>query len=92
MKITGFEILTVEIPMRMSVEHTLAKREVARNILVKAVGEDGLVGWGESCPRPYVTGETVDSVKKDLSGEILPEFNGKTPRHRYGFNPLPDIS
>ena len=58
-KIASFEVYTVEIPMRMSVEHALAKRVTARNILVEVRDEDGRSGWGESCPRPYVTGETT---------------------------------
>ncbi|MHC4992454.1 MAG: dipeptide epimerase, partial [Planctomycetota bacterium] len=63
MKINDFEILTVDIPMRMSVEHALATRSVARNIIVAAHDEDGAIGWGESCPRDYVTGESLVSVR-----------------------------
>jgi L-alanine-DL-glutamate epimerase-like enolase superfamily enzyme len=72
MKITRFDIITVDIPMRQSVRHALAERSVARNILVAAHDEAGNTGWGESCPRPYVTGETIDSVKQDLGTAILP--------------------
>ena len=72
MKLTHFDIITVDIPMRQSVRHALAERNVARNILVAAYDEAGNVGWGECCPRPYVTGETIDSVKQDLSTTILP--------------------
>lgn len=72
MKIIQFDIITVDIPMRQSVRHALAERNVARNILVAAHDEKGGVGWGECCPRPYVTGETIDSVKQDLTTTILP--------------------
>ena len=41
MKITRFEIVTVDIPMRQSVRHALAERSVARNILVAAHDADG---------------------------------------------------
>lgn len=76
MKITRFDIVTVDIPMRQSVRHALAERSVARNILVAAHDADGNVGWGECCPRPYVTGETIDSVRQDLGSIILPQLLG----------------
>ena len=76
MKITRFDIVTVDIPMRQSVRHALAERSVARNILVAAYDADGNVGWGECCPRPYVTGETIDSVRQDLGSIILPQLLG----------------
>jgi muconate cycloisomerase len=77
MKINRFDIVTVDIPMRQSVRHALAERSVARNILVAAHDADGNVGWGECCPRPYVTGETIDSVKQDLGSIILPQLLGR---------------
>jgi L-Ala-D/L-Glu epimerase len=76
MKITGFDIITVDIPMRQAVRHALAERSVARNILVAAHDDAGNTGWGECCPRPYVTGETIDSVKQDLGTSILPQLLG----------------
>ncbi len=78
MKINRFTVYTVEIPMRFTVSHMLAERNVARNVFVCAVGENGLTGWGESCPRPYVTGETVDTVKRNLSSDILPPMIGSS--------------
>jgi L-alanine-DL-glutamate epimerase-like enolase superfamily enzyme len=76
MKINHFDIVTVDIPMRQSVRHALAERSVARNVLVAAHDADGNVGWGECCPRPYVTGETIESVKQDLGTIILPQLLG----------------
>ena len=77
MKFTRFDIITVDIPMRQSVRHALAERNVARNILVAVHDESGTIGWGECCPRPYVTGETIDSVKQDLADTILPQLLGR---------------
>lgn len=39
---------------------------------MQAVGEDGRAGWGESCPRSYVTGETIETAKTALLCSILP--------------------
>ena len=77
MKLARFDIVTVDIPMRQAVRHALAERSVARNILVAAHDDAGNTGWGECCPRPYVTGETIDSVIHDLTGIILPELLGR---------------
>ena len=75
--LTGFDILTVEIPMKISAEHALAKRKVARNVLVAAHDSEGRTGFGECCPRPYVTGETVESATNDLREHILPKLVGR---------------
>ena len=78
MKIIGFDLITITIPMRISVEHSLAKRKEAVNVLLAARDESGAIGWGETCPRPYVSGETVDSAKADLAQRILPGLVGAT--------------
>lgn len=78
MRIDRFELRVVEIPMRVAVEHALAKRKLARNLLVAAFDEaTGLVGWGECCPRDYVTGETVEGAAAALERELLPPFLGR---------------
>ena len=78
MKIVCFMVYTIEVPMRFTVSHMLAERKVARNILVCAMGDNDLIGWGESCPRPYVTGETIDTAKKNLLKDILPPMIGSS--------------
>ena len=77
MRIRSFDIMIVEIPMRLAVRHALAERRVARNVLVRATSDDGLEGYGESCPRPYVTEESVEGVQTELSHEILPALRGR---------------
>jgi muconate cycloisomerase len=84
MKITSFDTLIVEIPLRMAVRHTLAERRTARNVLVTAHAQNGRSGWGECCPRPYVTGETVESVCDALKNSILPPLLGMQLDHREG--------
>ena len=78
MRITSFDIVTIAIPMRVSVEHALARRHTARNVLVAVRDESALTGWGECCPRPYVTGETVESAESDLQNVILPALLGQS--------------
>jgi len=63
------------IPMR-SFEHAAATREVAEAVVVRVQFADGTVGWGETLPRPYVTGETPETVVADLAGVIWPAVAG----------------
>ena len=60
------EIYKVEIPMR-SFEHAAASRNVAKNILICITYSDGTQAWGESLPRDYVTGETLQTVPADIA-------------------------
>ena len=45
---------------------------------VKLETDSGLVGWGECCPRGYVTGESVESVEAALADELVPRFAGRS--------------
>jgi muconate cycloisomerase len=38
---------------------------------------DGTTGWGESQPRPYVTGETIESATAAITGAWAPRFLGQ---------------
>lgn len=78
MKIASFRVYSIEIPMRFGVTHSLTRREVSSNVIVCAVGNNEIVGFGECCPRVYVTGETIESVINELSVNILPPMVGKT--------------
>ncbi len=59
------EIFGTALPMR-SFEHAAASRDVAEAIVVRMELSDGAVGWGETLPREYVTGETLTSVVEDI--------------------------
>lgn len=54
---------TLHIPFRHRFSHASAQRTETSSIWVEAMGDDGTTGYGESCPRPYVTGETLDSAR-----------------------------
>lgn len=54
-------IWKLRIPFRVSFRHASATRTSTESIWVEAVDSDGRVGYGESCPRSYVTGENLDS-------------------------------
>ena len=52
----------LQLPFRVSFQHASAARSKGDSVLVRAQS-DGLVGYGEGCPREYVTGETWDTAQ-----------------------------
>lgn len=54
-------IRELKIPFKQSFKHHSAERNITQTVLVTA--DDGeFKGYGESCPREYVTGESVQSA------------------------------
>ena len=61
MRVQALEAFTFPVPFRTVVRHASARRAQAENLIVVARSEAGHEGYGEGCPRDYVTGETVAS-------------------------------
>ncbi len=61
MRIERLDIFTFPVPFKVVFRHAAARRDRAENIIVVARSACGRVGYGEGCPRRYVTGETVQS-------------------------------
>ena len=74
MRIQCLEVHSFPVPFRVVFRHASASRARAENLIVAAHSDTGLVGYGEGCPRHYVTGETVESgaafIKKQASSLI----------------------
>lgn len=66
MRLTELELREIAVPMRFSFKHALAERKVARNLIVRVKTDGGTEGWGEVLPRDYLTGETVESARRDV--------------------------
>ena len=80
----------LRIPFKTSFRHASADRAETSTIWVEAVSADGMTGYGESCPRPYVTGETTDSALSFVAAhradvlrriEDLPSMQGWMSEH-----------
>jgi muconate cycloisomerase len=69
--IAQLDVYRSAIPMR-SFAHAAATRNVAEAVLVRVELADGRAGWGETLPRQYVTGETIESVAGDIEKVIWP--------------------
>lgn len=59
MQISRLETFTFEVPFKRVFKHASASRRHAANIIVAAHSGSGETGYGEGCPRRYVTGETI---------------------------------
>jgi L-alanine-DL-glutamate epimerase-like enolase superfamily enzyme len=59
--IRRFDLKALAIPFKSTFRHASAERAETASVWVEAVG-DSVSGYGESCPRPYVTDETVDGA------------------------------
>lgn len=70
-KVSKIDIFSANIPFKTSFKHTSKEREVSESIFVRIEMESGEIGFGESLPRPYVTGEDQESVMAGLK-QVLP--------------------
>ncbi|MBX3350542.1 MAG: hypothetical protein KF747_17610 [Nitrospira sp.] len=64
MPIRHLTIRALDIPFRQTFSHASASRSRTESVLVCAEGLDGQIGYGEGCPRSYVTGETLVGVQE----------------------------
>jgi L-alanine-DL-glutamate epimerase-like enolase superfamily enzyme len=64
--ITSLTCERVAIPFKVAFRHASAERAETSSLWVRATADD-VVGEGESCPRPYVTGESVESAREFFS-------------------------
>ena len=62
--IDRLDVSSLRIPFRESFRHASAERSETSSLWVEATGRSGAVGYGESCPRPYVTGETLETAQQ----------------------------
>ena len=75
--VKAFELYSVDLPFRKPFKHAAANRTMSNSLLIKCVTDAGNVGFGESLPREYVTGETRDQAFELLKNEILPRLLGR---------------
>jgi muconate cycloisomerase len=75
MRVKELTAWQVRVPLKKPIQHASHTRIDTDNLVVRCVLDDGTEGYGESVPRDYVTGETVDSAldllhKSDLPGQL----------------------
>jgi L-Ala-D/L-Glu epimerase len=62
MRIRQIDLYLNQQPFRFSFVSMHTDRRQADGVLLRMETDDGVVGWGESTPRVYVSGETCESV------------------------------
>ena len=74
MKIKTLAIQKLEIPFKLAFKHSSATRLQTEAVIVVAESARGNKGYGEGCPRSYVTGETLETAFnffKSVQPELL---------------------
>ncbi|MBN1844633.1 MAG: hypothetical protein JW810_03045 [Sedimentisphaerales bacterium] len=61
-RLVELQLYHLRLPFRHKFTHATAERAATDTVLCAALLADGTVGYGEGLPRPYVTGESVESV------------------------------
>jgi L-Ala-D/L-Glu epimerase len=78
MRIVDLVIHNLEIPLRSPFTANMRKTvDRAVVILVEAITESGIVGWGEGTAIPAVSGETPASIEAALRGPLWAVISGK---------------
>lgn len=62
--INSISARTLAVPFRESFAHAAATRTRMQSLWVEIEDRNGLTGYGEGCPREYVTGETLTSSQE----------------------------
>lgn len=72
MRVRKLEIRHVALPLRKAIKHASHERTVSDSLVVRVTLQDGTEGYGEGVPRPYVTGETIDTGFEMIAAVDLP--------------------
>jgi len=62
MRLAEIALHRLRVPLRKVFAHAAGERSTSELVLVAIADEQGNRGWGEVLPRPYVTGESIESV------------------------------
>lgn len=82
MRIVSLRARAWTLPLRAPFVIAQRTAHEAQNVLISIETEDGLIGWGESAPVGYVTGESVSSVLSAIES-VRDDFRGQ-PTDRLG--------
>lgn len=75
-RVRSCRVYEVDLPFRRSFEHAAARRTASESVFFKCTTDRGTVGFGESLPRSYVTGESRGDVYRLLRDSIAPRLVG----------------
>ena len=73
MRIDQVVLREVSIPLKFQFSQANNTTSTSDSAILELITEDGVSGFGEACPRLYVTGESMQDVKNDLN-LIIPKL------------------
>ena len=59
-KLASIDMIDLKIPFKTEFKHHTASRKSTQTVIV-VVSDGDLKGYGEACPREYVTGESIST-------------------------------
>jgi len=62
-RIRSLELTPLQIPFTVAFRHASADRSETSTLWATVTLDTGVVGYGESCPREYVTGESLATAQ-----------------------------
>ena len=72
MKLVAATVYALRIPFVEAFRHSAKERRWSDSVVVRVRDEDGTEGFGEGIARPYVTGETPDTMVQHLMQDLWP--------------------
>ncbi|MCB0641665.1 MAG: hypothetical protein KDC44_08495 [Phaeodactylibacter sp.] len=73
MRIRSIQSQALQIPLKFKFAQSNNTATCSSSLLIELHTQGGIKGWGECCPRLYVTGESIHSVMQDLK-QIEPQL------------------
>jgi L-Ala-D/L-Glu epimerase / N-acetyl-D-glutamate racemase len=72
----SFRPFALRIPLVAAFRHAAAERAATETLWVEARAQDGSIGFGEGCPRDFVTGETFETVRNFVAAHSAERLAG----------------
>lgn len=73
-RIVGAEVFQLDLPFRQPFRHAAAERLRSESVFLRVMTEDGWIGFGETLPRRYVTGEDQQATFDLLADRLIPRL------------------
>jgi L-alanine-DL-glutamate epimerase-like enolase superfamily enzyme/pyrroloquinoline quinone (PQQ) biosynthesis protein C len=73
-RVESITLYQLRIPFHQAFRHALQSREESDTVIVKITASDGIIGFGESLPRSYVTGETTETIVARIRENLAPKI------------------
>ncbi len=77
MRLVGATLYALRIPFVEAFSHSATERRWSDSVVVRVRDDAGTEGFGEGTPRPYVTGETVETMLEHLGRDLWPRVAGR---------------